>query len=147
MPCQVFPDHHKWAFDPPEPPLPARGTSPPVSPSKAHKPPFLSPQKYKNHFLKPVDQAAIWQQEVCPPPAAASRRKQRPRCDAQVNVAGKVTGVYMPIIKRQPGTDKIPSCAACSPRARERGGGDAPARAGISMTRAPITSTSLPYQR
>jgi hypothetical protein len=30
-------------------------------------------------------------------------------------VAGKVTGVYMPIIKRQPGTDKIPSCAACSP--------------------------------
>jgi hypothetical protein len=71
--------------------------------------------------LKPVDQAAIWQQEVRPPPPARSPQpaarkcKQRPRCDAQVNVAGKVTGVYMPIIKRQPGTDKIPSCAACSP--------------------------------
>ena len=43
------------------------------------------------------------------------------------NVAGKVTGVYMTIIKRQPGTDKIPSCADCSP-ARQWGGGDAPRR-------------------
>ena len=87
--ANVFPDHHKWAFDPPEPAAPVRGLSPPESPSKANKPPFLSPQKFKNHFLKPVDNAAIWQQEV--------------------NVAGKVTGVYMPIIRRQPGNDIIPS--------------------------------------
>jgi hypothetical protein len=87
--ANVFPDHHKWAFDPPEPPAPLRGQSPPSSPSKTNKPPFLSPQKFKNHFLQPVDNAAIWQQEV--------------------NVAGKVTGVYMPIIRRQPGSDIIPS--------------------------------------
>jgi hypothetical protein len=87
--ANVFPDHHKWAFDPPEPPAPLRGLSPPSSPSKTNKPPFLSPQKFKNHFLQPVDNAAIWQQEV--------------------NVAGKVTGVYMPIIRRQPGNDIIPT--------------------------------------
>ena len=59
---QVFPDYHKWAFDPPEPAPPERGQ--PLSPSHSNKPPFLSPQKYKNQFLKPVDNAAIWQQEV-----------------------------------------------------------------------------------
>ena len=58
----VFPDYHKWAFDPPEPAPPERGQ--PLSPSHSNKPPFLSPQKYKNQFLKPVDNAAIWQQEV-----------------------------------------------------------------------------------
>ncbi len=117
---QVFPDHQKWAFDPPDPP-PVRGE--PLSPSHSNKPPFLSPQKYKNQFLKPIDNAAIWQQEVhllpYRPSSTSSHPSFSPFCyvfnlfHRQVNVAGKVTGVYMPIIRRQQGSDTIPRCDKC----------------------------------